>query len=52
MKKLVFTIAIIFGALIFNSCTDNTEIIEELENETTEIQFIEKDEVESPDDRD
>ena len=52
MKKVLLVLAIGFGALFFNSCTDN---IEEIENsneiQTTAKQFIDKDDLEIPGDR-
>lgn len=52
MKKVVLAIALVLGVLSFNSCTDNS--LEELENENerNNIQLIDKEEVESPGDRD
>ncbi|CAL2078181.1 hypothetical protein [Tenacibaculum sp. 190524A02b] len=51
MKKVTLIISAIIGMLVLASCTDNT--LEEVENrEQQRVQFIDKDEVESPDDRD
>ncbi len=52
MKKVLLVLAIGFGVLFFNSCTDN---IEEIENsneiQTTAKQLIDASEVEDPGDR-
>ncbi|CAL2107479.1 hypothetical protein T190115A13A_460005 [Tenacibaculum sp. 190524A02b] len=51
MKKVTLIVGIIIGMLSLNSCTDNT--LEEVENrEQQRVQFIDKDEIENPRDKD
>ena len=51
MKKIVSILAVVGIIVFFSSCTDTS--LEQIEhNEQQEIQFIDKEEVESPDDRD
>ncbi|MBE7693544.1 hypothetical protein [Tenacibaculum finnmarkense] len=55
MKKLQVVVLAIFSTFILTSCTDDTEYLLEKEDKAnvqeSQIGFIDKDEVESPDDR-